>query len=135
MDQVADLVGLSGLVREGIKLLRGCELSVDGSSFRMGVFSAVPMVKITENYPLSGVEAANMRRDLRFGSCRGSLSVTPEGMPQLRMRWEEPYRGEGLDVFVLVPPAAPGGREELHVTSSVTVGDRTVSYTSVHTRR
>ncbi|KAG2441569.1 hypothetical protein HXX76_003190 [Chlamydomonas incerta] len=133
MDQVADLVGLSGLVREGIKLLRGCELTVDGSSFRMGVFSAVPMVKITENYPLSGAEASNMRRDLRFGSCRGSLAVSPEGMPQLRMRWEEPYRGEGLDEFALVP--GPGGREELHVTSSVTVGGRTVSYTSVHTRR
>ena len=67
------------------------------------------------------------------GSCRGSLSVTPEGLPQLRMRWEEPYRGEGVDVFALVPGA--GGREELHVTSSVTVGGRTVSYTSVHTRR
>lgn len=46
MDDVADLVGLSGLVREGIKLIRGCELSVNGSTFTMGVFSVLPIVKV-----------------------------------------------------------------------------------------
>lgn len=46
MDDVADLVGLSGLVREGIKLIRGCELSVNGGTFTMGVFSVLPIVKV-----------------------------------------------------------------------------------------
>lgn len=47
----------------------------------------------------------------------------------LRLRWDGPYAGSGVDTFSLV------GDNELHVTSSVTVGGRTVSYTSVHTRR
>lgn len=46
MDEVADLVGLSGLVREGIKLVRGCEIAIEGSSLRMGVFSAIPLIKV-----------------------------------------------------------------------------------------
>ncbi|GLC36288.1 hypothetical protein PLESTB_000606600 [Pleodorina starrii] len=129
MDAVANLVGLSGLVKEGIKLIRGCEIAVDGSTFRMGVFSVVPIVKINESYPLDGKEASNMRRDLRFGTCRGALALRDDGTPLLRLRWDEPYRGEGLDEFRLV------GQDELHVVSSVTVGGRTVSYTSVHTRK
>ncbi|KXZ46397.1 hypothetical protein GPECTOR_44g72 [Gonium pectorale] len=129
MDAVADLVGLTGLVREGIKLIRGCEVAVDGTSFRMGVFSVLPLIKINETYPLDGAEASNLRRDLRLGACRGALVVGDQGLPVLSLRWEQPYAGEGRDEFLLVGP------DELHVVSSVTVNGRTVSYTSVHTRR
>ncbi|PNH08247.1 hypothetical protein TSOC_005249 [Tetrabaena socialis] len=62
-------------------------------------------------------------------SCRGTVSVRPDGLPVLRLRWDGPYAGEGVDEFVLV------GRDEMHVVSTVTVGGRTVSYTSVHTRK
>ncbi|EFJ46754.1 hypothetical protein VOLCADRAFT_105421 [Volvox carteri f. nagariensis] len=150
MDAASDLIGLSGFAREGIKLLRGCELSiVNSASFRMAVVSVVPGVKdlnigtgseggrvgaedpypINETYPLDGSEASNMRRDLRFGKARGALELTEEGLPRLRLRWENPFAGEGLDEFQLV------GQDELHVISTITVNGRTVSYTSVHTRK
>ncbi|GLI69439.1 hypothetical protein VaNZ11_014051, partial [Volvox africanus] len=129
MDAVADLVALSGLVRKGIQLVRGCEVAVDKSSFRMAVYSVLPIVKINEYYPLDASEALNMRRDLRLGKARGWLELTTEGMPRLHLRWDAPYAGEGLDEFHLV------GSDELHVVSTITSSGKVVSYTSVHTRK
>ncbi|GIL91864.1 hypothetical protein Vretimale_18087 [Volvox reticuliferus] len=129
MDAAADLIALSGLVREGIKLVRGCEVAVDESSLRMAVYSALPLFKINEYYPLDGAEAPNMRRDLRLGKFLGRLELTTEGMPRLHLRWDAPYAGEGLDEFHLVGP------HELHIVSMVTANGQTVSYTSVFTRK
>lgn len=71
MTDALRVMAIGGVVRQAIKLVRGCEIKQTPDMFEMAVTSALPWFKVTERYPLDGAEIKLRRRDLRGGElCR-----------------------------------------------------------------
>jgi hypothetical protein len=54
MSDAITLMGLSGLMRQAIKLIKGITLTQDDTSFSMAVFSVLSWFKVSERHSLSG---------------------------------------------------------------------------------
>ena len=63
------------------------------------------------------------------GALLGRAVTTADGCLELHLSWAEPHAGHGMDTFRLK------GQDELHMQSTVTVGGKTVVYTSVYKRQ
>lgn len=56
---------------QAVTLIQGVQVDhAPGSHFEMAVFSALPLLKVRERYPLDGSVVQCNRRDLRLGGCR-----------------------------------------------------------------
>ncbi|KAF6266122.1 hypothetical protein COO60DRAFT_644181 [Scenedesmus sp. NREL 46B-D3] len=131
-DSMADaitLMGLSGLMRQAIKLIKGITVTQDDASFSMAVFSVLSWFKVSETYSLDGTSSSCRRRDFRRGGHKGRVAVPSPDKLQLHLQWDDPYGGTGLDEFTM--PSA----DVLHVQSTVSVNGKTCSYRQVYNRK
>lgn len=46
LDPAMRLVSLNGMMRQGVRLIRGVELGIDPTHFNFAVFSAIPLFKV-----------------------------------------------------------------------------------------
>ena len=46
MDPAMDLMGLNGLIRKAINLVRGVEISITDDTFKMAITSVIPWFKV-----------------------------------------------------------------------------------------
>jgi len=74
MDEAISLAGLSGLMKQAIKLIKGIEVKQEDEKFQFGLFSVISWFKITEAYTLDGQSSKHMRRDLRSGKHTAKIS-------------------------------------------------------------
>ena len=146
MDRALDVMAIRGIVRKAIALVKGLVLRVDsgggsgggngssgsaGSSaglFTLQVFSVIPILKITERYPLTGAPVQHRRRDLRPGKAAGSTELL-DGGARLRttLIWEGAKPGSGTDTYEV----SEDGRT-LTVSSFLRVEGQTASYRVVY---
>uniref|UniRef100_A0A383VSN2 Uncharacterized protein n=1 Tax=Tetradesmus obliquus TaxID=3088 RepID=A0A383VSN2_TETOB len=129
MSDAITLMGLSGLMRQAIKLVKGITLSQDDASFSMAVFSVLSWFKVNEKYALDGSTSSCRRRDFRRGGHKGRVEVAAPDRLQLHLQWDDPYGGTGLDEFVMPSP------DVLHVTSTVTVNGQTCKWRQVYNKK
>ncbi|KAF8055740.1 purine nucleoside phosphorylase [Scenedesmus sp. PABB004] len=129
MSAAVALMGLGGLLRQAIKLIRGVQITQDEASFSMAVFSVLSWFKVSERYALDGSPSRCRRRDFRRGGHRGTASAPSPNTLVLSLEWGPPYGGVGTDTFTLPAP------DTLHIDSAITVGGETVSYRSVYHRK
>ncbi|KAK9915727.1 hypothetical protein WJX75_003301 [Coccomyxa subellipsoidea] len=130
MDPAMDLMGLNGLIRKAINLVRGVEIAITDDTFEMAIISVIPWFKVREKYPLTSEERQHRRRDLRRGGARGRVRMNPDGALRLDLAWPEPHGGTGYDLFYVLDDV-----NTLHVDSVITVGGRTATYNVVYRRR
>lgn len=128
MEDALQLLQLNGLVRTAIRLIRGVRLRVTEEEFEFVVFSVIPWFKVVERYPWTGATSLHKRRDLRRGKHRGRVRLH-DGHVLLLLEWEDPFGGVNEDDFYLVKD------NELHVSTTITIGDHTVKYIQVYTRK
>ncbi len=76
--------------------------------------------QVTEVYPYAQ-QGSMGRRDMRSGRCSCTAEEVEDGAV-VRATWGEPYSGHVREHYKLVQGA--GGLQELHVTSIITVGQR-----------
>lgn len=140
MDRALDVMAIHGIVRKAISLVKGLVLKVDvgagggssngggGGLFTLQVFSVIPILKITERYPLTGAPVQHRRRDLRPGKAAGSTEVI-DGGKKLRttLIWEGAKPGSGTDTYEV----SEDGRT-LTVSSFLRVEGQTASYRVVY---
>lgn len=129
MEPAMDLLKLNGLTRTAVKLVRGVEIKLQGSTFEMAVFSVISWFRVVEKYDLSGALSTWNRRDLRRGRHQGRVEILEDGNLELHLAWPEPFAGVGKDRFCLVDS------ESLLVTSRITVGDTTVEHDTYYERK
>ena len=134
MDRALDVMAIRGIVRKAIALVKGLVLKVDcsngpGSSglFTLQVFSVIPILKITERYPLTGAPVEHRRRDLRSGRAAGSTELLADGRLRTTLVWEGSKPGSGTDAYEV----SADGRT-LTVSSFLKVGGETASYRVVY---
>ncbi|KAI8469874.1 MAG: hypothetical protein J3K34DRAFT_269105 [Monoraphidium minutum] len=134
MDEAIQLMALSGLMRQAIKLIRGVQIQQDSDKFVFSVLSVFTWFKVTETYPLSGEPVRCRRRDFRGGGHEGRVEVPSPDKLRLVLKWKDPHGGTGEDVFSMPSP------DELvvdQVTRAKGAGgeEREVRYRSVYTRK
>ncbi|KAG2484641.1 hypothetical protein HYH03_016594 [Edaphochlamys debaryana] len=128
MRQAMDIMHLSGIVRQAVKLVRGVRIDQTPEEFNFAVFSFISWFKVKEVYPMSGEERQFRRRDLRRGKHVGR--VEPYGKDlRVVLRWSDPFGGTGTDHFRLV------SEEELHIESVLEVGGKSARYLTVYRRK
>ncbi|KAG1673095.1 hypothetical protein FOA52_013165 [Chlamydomonas sp. UWO 241] len=81
MESVLQLMGLHGIVRKAVSLLRGVHIRHDDQSIALDVFSVLGWFKMTERYDLSGAPGSFRRRDLRRGQHIGRVQMLPPPAP------------------------------------------------------
>lgn len=142
MERALDVMAIRGIVRKAIALVKGLHLKVDvagggGSSsnpsssaglFTLQVFSVIPILKITERYPLTGAPVEHRRRDLRPGRAAGATELV-DGGSRLRttLVWKEPRAGAGTDTYEVSEDG-----KTLTVSSWLRVDGETASYRVVY---
>ena len=140
MERALDVMAIRGIVRKAIALVKGLVLKVDGGNengvsgppsaglFTLQVFSVIPILRITERYPLTGAPVEHRRRDLRSGKAAGSTELL-EGGRRLRttLVWEGTKPGSGTDTYEV----SEDGRT-LTVSSFLKVGGESASYRVVY---
>lgn len=129
MAPVIEEMKLNGFTRTAIRLVRGVRIKQNDDSFEFGVFSVIKWFKVVEKYPFSGEEKQFQRRDLRRGRHTGSVEWTVEGNIRLTLSWEDPFSGQGTDVFRLIT------EDELHVTSTMCRNGKELQYNTVYKRQ
>eukprot|EP00775_Hariotina_reticulata_P006666 gene6666-6890_t len=129
MSEAIALMGLGGLIRTAIKLVRGVKIQQDEHSFNMAVFSVFSWFKVSEQYSLDGSVSKCRRRDFRRGGHRGSLAVAGANKLLLNLQWDDPYGGVGQDVITMP------SKDVLQITSNITVHGKTLSFRSVYNRQ
>eukprot|EP00878_Enallax_costatus_P043997 GHUV01052133.1.p1 GENE.GHUV01052133.1~~GHUV01052133.1.p1 ORF type:complete len:130 (+),score=22.91 GHUV01052133.1:443-832(+) len=129
MNEAITLMGLSGLMRQAIKLIKGVRITQDDVSFTMAVFSVISWFKVSERYTLDGATGSYRRRDFRRGRHSGSLSVPAHDKVQLNVAWNDPFGGTGTDVFHMPNP------DVLHVDSEMLVHGKSCKYRTVYKRQ
>eukprot|EP00955_Chlamydomonas_euryale_P115013 366322-Chlamydomonas_euryale.AAC.9 len=67
MDSALQLMGMRGIVRKALCLLRGMNISQTGTSVTFEVFSVLGWFKSVEKYSLAGEPSLHRRRDMRSG--------------------------------------------------------------------
>eukprot|EP00879_Flechtneria_rotunda_P003425 GHRR01003653.1.p1 GENE.GHRR01003653.1~~GHRR01003653.1.p1 ORF type:complete len:203 (+),score=55.18 GHRR01003653.1:301-909(+) len=129
MSEAIGLMGLGGLMRQAIKLIKGVKITQDNINFTMAVFSVFSWFKVSESYPLDGATRVCRRRDFRKGGHRGYVKPIGFNKLQLHLQWDDPHGGVGTDVFSMPKP------DVLHIDSSITVRGKTCKYRSVYNRK
>mmetsp|Transcript_31004 Transcript_31004/g.68772 ORF Transcript_31004/g.68772 Transcript_31004/m.68772 type:complete len:354 (+) Transcript_31004:90-1151(+) len=128
-DPAVDILQLNGIAKTAIKMFKGMELRVTEDYIEMGAFSVVPFLKVSgERYALNGEVALYNRRDLRKGKQRAYVKLEAHGGLTIFYKWDEPLAGQACDEVQLV------GRDELHITTHLEVGDKSCAYTVVYHR-
>lgn len=129
LDAALDFLGVGGLPRAAISLVRGIELRVTRDVFEMAAFSPIPLLKVKERYSLAGTPATHRRRDLRGGGATGCTTRTPRsGGFRSVLTWGAPVAGECVDTYAVAG-------DVLTVTSTVRVEAGTVTYRTVYRRK
>jgi len=67
MSEAIALMGIGGLLRSAMKLIRGVKIQQDQQSFTLAVFSVLSWFKVTEKYSFDGSVSKCRRRDFRRG--------------------------------------------------------------------
>jgi len=139
MDRALDVMAIRGIVRKAIALVKGLVLKVDagtsaggsasgsGGLFTLQVFSVIPVLKITERYPLTGAPVEHRRRDLRSGRAAGSTVLLDDGRLRTTLIWEGAKPGSGTDTYEVSPDG-----KTLTVASFLKVEGETASYRVVY---
>ena len=70
MSAAMDVMRLGGVMRQAVKLVRGCDIAQTGETFTMDVTSVIGWFKVREVYRLDGSVANLRRRDWRGGELR-----------------------------------------------------------------
>ena len=128
MEPALDAMQVTGITRRAIALVKGVTLRVDAASFELAVFSALPLLKVKERYPLSGDAVEHRRRDLRRGTAAGRTTVRPDGRVQTVLLWRDPCAGACVDVYSV-------RGDVLSVVTTIKVGGRSVRYRTVYDRK
>lgn len=128
MDAALDAMQLKGLVRVAIQLVKGITVKVDGAHFSLTVFSALPLLKVSERYPLSGAPVEHRRRDLRPGGAAGRTTLRPDGVLVTALAWRPPVGGACVDQYRVRD-------DTLMVTTTLKVGGGSVKYRTVYRRQ
>lgn len=138
MERALDVMAIRGILRKAIALVKGLVLKVGvggsgsnsssgGGLFTLQVFSVIPILKITERYPLTGAPVEHRRRDLRAGKAAGSTQLLADGRLRTTLVWEGCKPGSGTDTFEV---SEDGGT--LTVSSFLKVEGQTASYRVVY---
>jgi hypothetical protein len=128
MDAALDAMQLKGLVRAAIQMVKGISITVDSTHFSLSVFSALPLLKVSERYPLSGDPVEHRRRDLRPGKAAGRTTLRADGVLVTALAWRPPAAGACVDQY-----RARDGT--LLVTTTLKVGGGAVKYRTVYRRQ
>ena len=125
-EKALDLWQISGMQKATARLIEGLEIVHSGSKFNVHHCTIIPQFKVTENYDLTKPSKV-MRRDLRSGQATATASMLSDGSGIcLDVSFGQPFPGRLEEVYQLV---APG---EMHVTSTIFVGDKSVAVTQVY---
>lgn len=73
MDKVLQAMGMRGLMRQAVRLLKGMNIKHSDDAFTIEVFSHIGWFKMTEEYSMCGEPALHRRRDMRKGRHTGSV--------------------------------------------------------------
>lgn len=133
MDPALDLLQMGGIVRAAMAGVRGLTLRVspDAAAFDLAVFSAIPLLKVRERYPLTGDTVQHRRRDLRGGGAAGRTQLRDDGSLQTTLLWRDPVAGACVDTYSVAG-------DELTVVTTLkvpAVGGRSVRYRTVYRRK
>eukprot|EP01026_Neomeris_dumetosa_P083186 TRINITY_DN961_c0_g2_i1.p2 TRINITY_DN961_c0_g2~~TRINITY_DN961_c0_g2_i1.p2 ORF type:complete len:308 (-),score=38.65 TRINITY_DN961_c0_g2_i1:219-1142(-) len=128
MEKAMDIMGMRGIVRAAVGLIRGVEVKYSKDEFVFSVFSYIMWFKITERYPLNGDICRYNRRDLRSGQHTGYVEEKGQKV-MCRVVWSDPFGGSNTDVW-----SCPND-DELHVESSLNVAGQSVSFTTVYKKQ
>lgn len=94
MSGVADVMGLSTIMRKAIKLIKGIEIRKKANTIVVGVFSVVTWFKLSERYNMDGSISVCSRRDFRLGGHRGRLVAHDANRLSMYFTWDNPYAGD-----------------------------------------
>mmetsp|Transcript_30530 Transcript_30530/g.57531 ORF Transcript_30530/g.57531 Transcript_30530/m.57531 type:complete len:171 (-) Transcript_30530:312-824(-) len=98
-----DVMEMGWVFAQAAKLLNSLEVVQDSSNFK--VITAASVISISEVYPLAGQTVPQNRRDMRNGSCEGSVQLVPEPLGvQLKLRFEGQPSGSQEEMFRLDGP-------------------------------
>jgi hypothetical protein len=93
-----DAMEMSWMFRQAATLLN--ELTISSGADGWSVASSASFISLKETYPRDGRAASQMRRDLRSGTCEGSLEAV-EGGVHLVLSWRGELAGSQDEVFTL----------------------------------
>ena len=86
------------MFRQAAALLN--EVTIGSGSDGWSVASSASFISLKELYPRDGRPASQMRRDLRSGSCSGTLAAVERG-GNLLLTWKGELAGSQDEVFTL----------------------------------
>lgn len=93
-----DTMEMSWMFRQAAVLLN--ELEIGSASDGWSVASSASFISLKELYPRDGRPASQMRRDLRSGTCSGTLRAVDGGV-NLVLTWRGELSGSQDEVFTL----------------------------------
>lgn len=127
LDNAADLLQLSGMVKGALKKMDRIHIECDGQTFR----SKTPMPKllfwslgaVEEEFPLNGEERHHKRRDNRDGTFTGKLVSHYDGRLAVQSTWKDPLPGKATDTYSLSPDG-----NTMTIAAELTVEGKSTKY-------
>ncbi|GBF99971.1 hypothetical protein Rsub_12664 [Raphidocelis subcapitata] len=129
MTDALRVMQIGGIMRQAIKLVRGCNISQTDDEFVMDITSVIGWFKVRETYKLNGEVSSNRRRDFRRGGARGVARAAARDKLELKLEFDDPNGGVNVDEFTMPAP------DELHIKTllTTTAGEAT-EFTQVYRR-